>query len=420
MTSTETPPPSTGAPTVAKHRLRSVTAWILVVVASLLVPLSILAGWVHRDIVSEQGYVDTVAPLAKQPAVTDAIANRVVEVLFTKGKVENRVTDVLPDVLDPLGRALTSSLEGLATKQATELLASKRFETIWADANRAAHAEVVRLFTGRGKVVMTEGDAVVVDFGALANDVRQRLVKEGVSFLSKFKVPSGVATVTLVQSSAIERAQPVLALLDAVSTALPFVTLALFAVAVAVSPRRRRMVVVGGIATALMCIAFLGLLNVAREQYLNATSNADLDQAAAKAVFDTLTRALPDYAWLLFGVAVVVAIGAAVSDPVRLQQITRLVRGDRLARSTGLAAWVEVNRTVLRVGIVALTALVLAVWSTPTALAVVVVVAIMALALGIVGALVRIAREASPTPPDTPTDTPADPADPAATTTDAV
>lgn len=422
MTSTESPEaaaPPPPAPTASKHRLRSVTAWILVVVASFLVPLSILAGWVHRDIVSEQGYVDTVAPLAKQPAVTDAVANRVVEVLFTKGKVENRVTDVLPDVLDPLGRALTSSLEGLATEQATQLLASDQFETIWAEANRAAHTEVVRLFTGRGKVVTTDGDAIVIDFGVLANDVRKRLVKEGVGFLKLFEVPTGVATLTLFQSPAVERAQPLFALLDDVSTVLPFVTLALFAGAIAVAPRRRRMVVIGGVATALMCIVFLGLLNVAREQYLLATGNADLSEPASKAVFDTLTRALPDYAWLLFGVAVVVAIGAFVSDPDRLQQVTRLVRGDRLARSTGLAAWVETNRTVLRIGIVALTALVLAVSSTPSALAVVIVLACMALALGIVGTLVRIARE---TPPEsveapvpaavTPSDTPDAPTDP--------
>ena len=402
MTTTDTAP----AAKPSRHRIRSVIAWILIVLAALLVPLSILAGWVHRDIVSEQGYVNTVAPLAKQPAITDAIANRVVDALFTRTEVQNRVTDILPDVLDPLGRALTSSLEGLAAKQAADLLASPEFETIWTEANRAAHTEVVRLFTGRGKVVATQGDAVVLDLGALANQVRQRLVKKGVTVLKLVKIPSNAATFTLVRSPAIEKAQPAFALLDDLSTVLPFVTLGVFALAVIVAPRRRRMVVVGAVATALMCLAFVGLLNVAREQYLHATSNADLNQPAAKAVFDTITRALPDYAWALFGVALVVAVGAFVSDPGRLARLTRLVRGDRLARSTGLAVWVRTNRTVLRVAIVAVTVLVLAVWSTPTALTVVIVLALMAVALGLVGALVRIADAPVPAvPSDAATDT---------------
>jgi len=392
----ESAAPPASPPKPARHRFRSVVAWILVVVASLLVPLSIVAGWVHRDIVSEQGYVNTVAPLARQSAVTDAIANRVVEVLFSKAKVENRVTDLLPDFLDPLGRALTSSVEGLAQKQVGDILASSEFEQIWTEANRAAHTEVVRLFTGRGKVVKTQGDAVVVDFGALANDVRQRLVKKGVTVLKLVKVPPGVATITLVQSPAIERAQPAFALLDDVSTVLPFVTLGLFVLAVVVSPRRRRMVVVGGVGCALMCAVFLVGLSVAREFYLTATSNADLNQPAAEAVYDTLTRALPDYAWAFVGVGVVAAVVAFVSDPARLARLTRLVRGDRVARSTGLAAWVDANRVIVRIAIVAAAALVLAVRSTTTVLALVVILGVMVVALGIVSALVRIAREAPP------------------------
>jgi hypothetical protein len=99
-----------------------VVSAVLVVLTALLAPLSVTAVWLHERILDANGYVDTVAPLAQNRVVTDALAVRVVDELFQATDLERRVADALPGPVDVLGPALTSSLRGLATDQAQQFL----------------------------------------------------------------------------------------------------------------------------------------------------------------------------------------------------------------------------------------------------------------------------------------------------------
>ncbi|MEI8000244.1 MAG: hypothetical protein WCI50_02740 [Actinomycetes bacterium] len=390
---------STGAPPAKRHLFRALIASILVVLAALLVPLSVVGVWLHHDIMSTQGYVNTVTPLADQKAVTDAVAHTAVDALFQRAQVEQRIADILPGPLDALGSTFSASLRTLADEQVSDLLATPEFHSIWVEANRLAHAQVVKLFTGEGKVVKQDAGKVVVDLSGVVDALRKRLVKKGVTLLKFVSIPEGGPKLTIIQSDTVATLQPVLRALDRVSVALPFVALALAVAAVAVSVRRRRTLVVVAVAIALTDLAFIAACNVVRRQYLDAAANQSFNQGAARSVFDVLTRALLDYAWAVVIAGAVVAVAAFVSDPRRLAALTRLVRGDALARRTGLAALVERYQVALRVVAAVVAALVLAVWPTPTLAVLVVVVVVLVVVLGIVGALARLARSTS-TPSD--------------------
>src|SRR4051794_41566542 len=61
----------------------------------LLAPLSVVATWAHRQVSDTDRYVATVAPLASDPAVQDAIADRITTEVLTYIDVRSLTTQVV-------------------------------------------------------------------------------------------------------------------------------------------------------------------------------------------------------------------------------------------------------------------------------------------------------------------------------------
>ena len=64
---------------------------VLVVLVCILAPVSVLAVWLHNTVLDTDQYVATVAPLAHDPAVQEAIATRVTNSLVASTDLEARV-----------------------------------------------------------------------------------------------------------------------------------------------------------------------------------------------------------------------------------------------------------------------------------------------------------------------------------------
>jgi hypothetical protein len=308
---------------VTRARGRAFVAIALVVLAALLAPLSVAAIWVHQRVIDTDGYVSTVAPLADDRAVTDAVATRVVKTIFERADVQNRITGVLPGPVDALGNTLSSSLRHFATGQTERFLASDAFAHLWEEANRIAHDQVVKMFTGRGEAVSTHDDRVVLDLGVVADAVRRQLVDRGVGVLRHVSIPRNAVEITLLESDAVPKLQPAFRTLDALVIVLPIVTVVVIAGAVAVARRRRRTVIALGLSIAASTVLLIGGLHLARREYLDAVSARDIDLDTAGSVFDTLTGALERWAWILVAIALIVSAVAFASDPHRIAAVLK-------------------------------------------------------------------------------------------------
>ena len=77
-------------------RWRRIVGAVLLVVGCVLVPVSLSAVWVRNTLLDTDNYVSTVGPLADDPDVQQAIANRVTDALFANVDVEEKVADALP------------------------------------------------------------------------------------------------------------------------------------------------------------------------------------------------------------------------------------------------------------------------------------------------------------------------------------
>ncbi|HEX3200650.1 MAG TPA: hypothetical protein VHW42_01765, partial [Actinomycetes bacterium] len=67
----------------ARQRWRTVVATLLIVVACVLAPLSVVAVWTRNQVTNTDRYVATVSPLASDPAVQAAIADQITAQVFT-------------------------------------------------------------------------------------------------------------------------------------------------------------------------------------------------------------------------------------------------------------------------------------------------------------------------------------------------
>ena len=377
---------------------------MLVVLTALLAPLAVTAVWLHERIMSTDGWVETIAPLADDPAVIDALSNRIVNTIFERADVQDKIAGILPGPVDALGRTFTNSLRNLALDQTQKFLESDRFQSLWEDANRLAHEQVVAMFSGNGDALENHNGQVVVDLGAVADKVRQQLVDHGVGILKRVSIPKGQAEIVLFESSVVTDLQTFFRLLDQLWLALPIAFVVVAAAAIALSVRRRRTVVELGLAVAAGSLLLVAGLHFARREYLSAATNAQLNGEAAESVFDTIVSKLETWTWAILVVALIAALAAFFSDPRKIEWVARKLHGEHPANRSGVAPWVRGHRLALGVGGAAAALVLIAVWPSPTLQVVVVILVLLAFYLGIVTAIGRLTTAPTETPDDVPVD----------------
>jgi hypothetical protein len=277
---------------------------------------------------------------------------------------------------------------------------SDAFDHHWERANRAAHEQVVAMFSGRGDAVSNEDNAVVLDLGVVADKVRQRLVDDGVGVLRRVSVPKDTIEITLFESDLVGQLQTAFRVLDDLATVLPVLLVGAVVGAIAVAPRRRRVIVALGLAVAAGTALLMVGIDLARRVTVNEASAASLNADATKAVFDTLVVALRDWSTYLIVVSVFVALVALLTSPAWIGRVV-----DRM-RSSGsevppAVAWIGAHLVAVWAGVLGIALVVLMVWPTPTLLVVGLVVLITAVALAVVSALSRM-RPREPASPDAP------------------
>ena len=374
---------------VGRQRWRTIVAFVCIVVACLLAPLSVVAVWTRNQVTNTDRYVATVSPLAADPAIQAAIADQITAQVFTYLDIQGLTTQVLGAVADRGGLppAVASRLEGLAVPiangvqsftrtQVGKVVQSDAFADAWVQANRVAHAELVAALTGEGGGAVTvQNDTVSLNLAAFIETVKARLVASG--FTLAARVPEVAASFVLFQSADVTRARRVFNLLNTLGIWLPVITLILLVVGVYVARDHRRALVGAGLGVAVgMVVLALGLA-VFRSIYLDAVPASVLPHDAAAVLYDTIVRFLRAGLRTILVLGLVVAAGAFLTGrsvtAVRTRQgLTRGIgwlqgSAEHVGLRTGpVGSWVGANKRALRIGAVTLAALALVFWGRPT------------------------------------------------------
>jgi hypothetical protein len=407
---------------------RPVVVTVLVVLMAMLAPLAVVARWAHDEVADTDRYVESVAPLADDPAIQAAVTDRITDEVVARLQI-SAVTDEavkalsergLPPraatSLQALGGPLSSAVESFIRNQVGQLVASDEFQTAWEEANRQAHTQLVAVLTGKDTdVVEISNNAVSVNLATVVETVKQRLIDRG--FTLAERLPPINAQFTLFQSDDITKAQNAFRLLSALNTWLPIVILVLLAVALAIARSRRRTLIAAMLAVAASMLLLGVLLNLFRVVYLDAVPSDQLPVDAAGAAYDTLTwfirLGLRAVLVLTLAVAFIAWVSGTGSAAVAVRRGTSgavgAVRhgGERAGLDTGrFGVFLATYKTMIRVAVLGLALLLYVMYDHPTGgftIVLLVVAAVVLLVVELLASPPASAVEPGPSAPPPPT-----------------
>ncbi len=291
--------------TLPRRRARRIIAWVLVVLVSVMVPLSIVTAWAVRTVANTDRYVETLAPIARDQVITAYVADRVTSKLFTSLDVQMRVSDALPDKARFLAAPIAAQLKSFTDEVATTVLESGWFGTLWDAANRRSHADVLDLLTGAPLPAGRRAKEISVDLTPVLGRVIDQLDAHGVTVFDPLRSKLAKAnqlTLPVVSSPQVKRVSTFFRWAKGIGLALPLATLVLAAIAVLVSVDRRKALLRAALGSAIGIVLFDAGYRLARTFFINHESTVT-PQVTAR-IWDTITRFLLN----AFDVAVIVCV----------------------------------------------------------------------------------------------------------------
>jgi hypothetical protein len=358
-------------------RWRRPVAVVLIVLATLLAPLTLAVLWMDHDLLNTDNYVRTVTPLISNPDVQTAVATDMTNQLWAKVDVQQQLAGVLPSWAQGFSGPLSNQLKTYAYQAIHAIVSSPQFARVWEVANRQGHARVTDALLGnQGHLISTTRGEVSIDLTRALDKVKAALDAKGIHALDSVAATPGSATFVLFRSETLAKAQKTVSFFHKLSVALPLLLIAAWAGAIAVSWRRRRTVLQLGFLLALAMVVTLIGYHLGRGAYLNAIVSPRLPRPAASAIFDTLLVGVLDAARTVFVVGLVVWLGALIAGPAGWAVAVRgalsglFQSAGTRAEQRGLdlgpvGSWVARHRRALQIAGLLVAAAVLVFWGTP-------------------------------------------------------
>ena len=305
----------------SRHRTRRAIAATLVVISGILGPVAVTGLWARALVNNTNTYVDAVAPLATDPAITAALEDRVTDAVMNA--VDNLDVDTqvqaflsqrgVPAPISALVSTalagLNSNLRDLVSRTVTAVIEDPRFAAAWTAVNRTAHEALVNVVDGDSRLLDPQGN-LALQLQPVVDTIKQRLIDNGHSWASL--LPSNLtAEWVLVPASQVNSLRDTVNALRTVAIVLVIVELLVILGAILLTTDRLRGLAWTAFGLAAGSVAVLGGLRYAEHALIgNATQIQHPD--AASALVGTVTASLVNWLRLLFIVGIAVAGIAAL------------------------------------------------------------------------------------------------------------
>jgi hypothetical protein len=284
-------------------RTRRIVAVSLVVLATLVAFLAILAIWINRQLLETDNWTRTSTQLLERPVIRDQLAARLTDEVFSSVDFEGALADALPPRAAALAGPAANALRSQVDKTARRALARPGTQKLWADANRGAHQQLLAVLDGGGQTVSTQDGRVVLDVHRLLDQFEQEL---GVGGRLRKAVPASASQITLMESRQLAAAQDVARILRGLPVALVVAALALVGVAMLVAPDWRRQAVRAiGVGFVVAGLAALAVRSVAGDAVVSSLASTAAAEPSVKEVWVIGTSMLVEVAvaTIAYGVA---------------------------------------------------------------------------------------------------------------------
>jgi len=204
---------------MSKGRRRTVKA--LVVLGSVFAFLSVFAIWTERQALNTDDWVQTSDRLIADAKIRAAVSDYLVDQLYANVDVEQELKEILPGETKDLAGPVSGGLRQVAGNGAEEVLKTTTAQDLWANANRAAHEQLLAVLENKKEAVETEGGDVTLNLGSLITNLADQV---GIGAQLADKLPPDAGQVTILRSDELKAAQDIAVAIKGLAIVLSLLT----------------------------------------------------------------------------------------------------------------------------------------------------------------------------------------------------
>jgi len=391
----------------AARSARRVTAALLVAVSALALTGSVVGVWATSTVFNTDRWVAAVTPLPRNPQVAAAVAEYTTDQVFQAIDVEQRLRSVLPPQAAFVAGPIAGQLHDTVRKTVAGVLQSDRFQSIWVELNRRAHERALAIINRSSDVVVARENRVDIDLLPLINQVLRSLSAQLPTLFGRqlslpdlgsgsipdnlrgrvqqslgVTLPADFAKFTVYDSGRLRAIQQAVASTRRDLVLFVVGTCILLVLAVIFSPGRRRTLLQLGLWLVVAAVSVTATLRSVRGQLL-ATVPTGVYRDGAAAALSTVLGGLRTRGVQLIWIGVLLAAAMYLIGPGRgptwlrrhlaagIRAAGRWIRSGAHRLAAHGPGWTSEHRDTLRVGGLALAAVLALILSSWTSLLVV-------------------------------------------------
>ncbi|MEX2106322.1 MAG: SHOCT domain-containing protein [Solirubrobacterales bacterium] len=323
---------------MSRGRRRTVKA--LVISGSVLAFLSVFAIWIERQALNTDDWVHTSDRLLQNEKIRSAVGDYLVDQLYENVDVESELKDILPGDTKELAGPAAGGLRQVAGQGAEKVLESSTAQTLWEDANRSAHEQLVSVLEDKGEAVSTAEGTVSLNLGAMITNLADQV---GIGQSLAEKLPPDAGQIEILRSDQLKTAQNIAVAIKGLALALSILTFAAFAAAIYLSRGGRWVTVLfSGIGLIAAGFAVIVARRIAGGIVIDQLVTVESAKPAGEAAWSIGTSLMTSIATTVIVVGVLFAAAGWLSSPTAPARSTRRVIAPALQRYnayvyTGLA-----------------------------------------------------------------------------------
>jgi hypothetical protein len=298
----------------ANSRRRKFGLGLLIVLASLMLGVSVLAIWADRVFLDSTTWADTSAAALQEPQVQTALSAYLVDQIYANVDVPQALAQALPARVKPLAGPLAVAGQPYVERAVAAGLGRPRVVELWREASLRAHTALLKILDGGSGPLSTANGTVAIDLRPLVGQISSTLTSRTNGAVT---LPPDAGRIVLLQSDQLSAAQKAVKLMRLLALPLLLLALAVFALAVYLSRARRstlRAVAFGMLGVGLVLVVIRRVLG---DYFINSLTTLPDVRAAASVTWYMATERLASANITLCSVALLLPLGTWLAGPRR-------------------------------------------------------------------------------------------------------
>jgi hypothetical protein len=304
-------------------RARRRTVKGLVILGSVLAFLSVFAIWTERQALNTDDWVQTSGRLIQNQTIRAALSDYLVDQLYENVDVEKELKDILPGDTKDLAGPAAGGLRQVAGDGAERVLETATAQSLWEDANRSAHEQLVSVLEDKGEAVSTSEGNVSLNLGSLLTNLADQV---GIGQGLADKLPPDAGQIEILRSDELKTAQNIAIAIKGLAIVLSLLTFIAFAAAIYLTREGRWVTVlysgIGLVAAGFAVIVFREIAGGIVVDQLVVTESA---KPAGEAAWSIATSLMTSIATTVIVVGILFTIAGWLASPTGSARATRRV-----------------------------------------------------------------------------------------------